>query len=78
MTKKPSTKNLSVMKTPEMREHLEVLKEAFGDQSEATRWALKIAAHILEFGWLAGFEERGKVPQFRVQYKAKKPTKQPA
>jgi hypothetical protein len=59
------------MWTDEMYEDMKILKEAHGDQSEATRWALKIAANILEYGWLAGYEDRGKVPEVRVQYRVK-------
>jgi hypothetical protein len=65
------TKNLSVMWTDEMYEDMKILKEAHGDQSEATRWAFKIAANILEYAWLFGHADRGEVPEMRVQFKAK-------
>ena len=66
-----TVKNLSVMRTDESDKALKTLMETGMDQSTATRWALKFAANVLEFGWLAGFEDRGTVPQIRVQYKAK-------
>lgn len=69
--KKRTTQNLSVMRTDDMDRDLKILKEAHGDQSTATRWALSIAANILEHAWLHGYEDRGKVPQIRVQYRKK-------
>jgi len=69
---KQVVKNLSVMRTEESDRALKILMETGMGQSEATRWALKIAANILEFGWLAGFENRGKIPDMRVQYRVKK------
>lgn len=64
-------KNLSVMRTEESDKALKTIMETGMDQSTATRWALKMVANILEFGWLAGYEDRGTVPQMRVQYKKK-------
>jgi hypothetical protein len=64
-------KNLSVMRTDESDRHLKIIMEALGDQSNATRWALKLAANILEAAWLAGHEDRGKIPDMRVQYRVK-------
>lgn len=64
-------KNLSVMRTDETDRALRILKETGMDQSTATRWALRIAANILEYAWINGHEDRGTVPQMRVQYKAK-------
>ena len=64
-------KNLSVMRTEESDKALKIIMETGMGQSEATRWALKMMANILEYGWLAGFENRGTVPQMRVQYKVK-------
>ena len=69
-----AVKNLSVMRTDESDKALRTLMEAGMDQSKATRWALKIAANILEYGWIAGYEDRGTVPQFRVQYRVKDPS----
>lgn len=66
-----TVKNLSVMRTEESDKALKTLMETGMDQSTATRWALKMMANILEHGWVAGFEDRGTVPQIRVQYKAK-------
>jgi hypothetical protein len=65
------TKNLSVMRTDESDRHLRVIRETGKDQSEATRWALKITANILEYAWLYGHADRGEVPEMRVQFKAK-------
>lgn len=64
-------KNLSVMRTEESDKHLKILMEAYGDQSTATREALKLAARVLEYAWLKGYEERGTVPQMLVQYRKK-------
>lgn len=66
------TKNLSVMRTDESDKALKIIRETGMDQSQATRWALKIAANILEYAWLNGHEDRGVVPQMRVQYRVKK------
>lgn len=68
---KAAVKNLSVMRTEESDKALKIIMEAGMDQSTATRWALKLAANILEYAWLAGYEDRGTVPQMRVQYKKK-------
>lgn len=67
------TKNLSVMRTDESDRALRVIRETGMDQSEATRWALKIAANLLEYAWLFGHADRGTVPDMRVQYKVRKP-----
>ena len=64
-------KNLSVMRTDESDRALKIIRETGMDQSEATRWALKIAANILEYAWLCGFEDRGKVPEMQVYYRKK-------
>lgn len=66
-----AVKNLSVMRTDESDKALKTIMETGMDQSTATRWALKMMANILEYGWLAGYEDRGTVPQFRVQYRVK-------
>jgi hypothetical protein len=66
-----TVKNLSVMRTEESDKALKTIMETGMDQSTATRWALKFAANVLEFGWMAGFEDRGTVPEMRVQYKVK-------
>lgn len=62
-------KNLSVMRTDESDKALKTIMETGMDQSTATRWALKMMANILEYGWLAGFEDRGTIPRMQVQYK---------
>lgn len=67
-----AVKNLSVMRTDESDKALKTIMEAGMDQSTATRWALSLAANILEAAWLAGHEDRGKVPEMRVQYKTKR------
>jgi hypothetical protein len=59
------------MRTDESDRALKIIMEAGMDQSTATRWALKLAANILEHGWIKGYEDRGKVPQIRVQYRKK-------
>jgi hypothetical protein len=59
------------MRTDESDKALKRIMETGMDQSTATRWALELAGNILEFAWLAGFEDRGTVPQMRVQYKVK-------
>jgi hypothetical protein len=64
-------KNLSVMRTDESDKHLKILMEAYKDQSKATREALKLAARILEYAWIAGYADRGTVPDMRVQYRRK-------
>lgn len=64
-------KNLSVMRTDESDRALKILKEAGMDQSTATRWALRLAANIVEYAWLAGYADRGEVPKMRVQYRVK-------
>lgn len=66
-----ATKNLSVMRTDESDRALKTLKETGMSQSEAIRWALRIAANCLEYAWLNGHEERGVVPQMQVRYRAK-------
>jgi hypothetical protein len=65
------TKNLSVMRTDETDRALKILVEAHGDLSSATRWALKIAANMLEYSWLCGFAHRGEVPEMKVYYRKK-------
>jgi hypothetical protein len=64
-------KNLSVPRTDESDRSLKIIMETGKSQSEATRWALKMMANILEHGWLQGYEDRGTVPQMLVQYKVK-------
>lgn len=66
---KQVVKNLSVMRTEESDKALKLIMETGMDQSTATRWALKLAANVLEYAWLCGFEDRGTVPEMRVQYK---------
>ena len=61
-------KNLSVMRTDGSDEALALLMETGMSQSEATRWALSLAANILNQGWAYGYEDRGTVPRIRVQY----------
>lgn len=70
-------KNLSVMRTPASDRHLRIIRETGMSQSEATRWALKIAANCLEMAWANGHEDRGKVPDMRVSYARKDPRPQP-
>lgn len=65
-------KNLSVMRTDETDKALKTLRETGMSQSEATRWALMVAANILEYAWLFGHEDRGTVPEMKVYYKTKK------
>ncbi|WP_395759454.1 hypothetical protein OIE82_27010 [Streptomyces althioticus] len=73
MTQAPGkVKNLSVMRTEESDRALKTIMETGMDQSTATRWALKFAANVLQAAWLAGHEERGKLPEMRVQYKVKR------
>lgn len=64
-------KNLSVMRTDGSDEALDLIKETGMSQSEATRWALSLAANILQYAWVNGYEDRGTVPQIQVQYKVK-------
>lgn len=64
-------KNLSVMRTDDLDKALELIKETGMSQSEATRWALIMAANILQHSWVQGYEDRGKVPQIQVQFKVK-------
>jgi len=64
-------KNLSVMRTDDSDRHLAIIRETGMSQSEATRWALKIAANILRHAWDNGHEDHGVVPKMRVQYRAK-------
>lgn len=64
-------KNLSVMRTDGSDEALELIRETGMSQSEATRWALSLAANILNHAWVYGYEDRGTVPQIQVKYKAK-------
>lgn len=64
-------KNLSVMRTDGSDECLELIRRTGMSQSEATRWAISLAANILQHAWAYGYEEPGKVPQIRVQYKTK-------
>jgi hypothetical protein len=68
-------KNLSVMRTDGSDEALELIKETGMSQSEATRWALSLAANILQHAWVQGYEARGKVPQIQVQFKVKESAK---
>ncbi|WP_371665963.1 hypothetical protein OG306_33075 [Streptomyces sp. NBC_01241] len=64
-------KNLSVMRTDGSDEALELIRETGMTQSEATRWALSLAANILQHAWVYGYEEHGKVPEIQVQFKVK-------
>ncbi|MEU0912117.1 hypothetical protein [Streptomyces althioticus] len=66
-----TVKNHSAMKTDESEKALKILMETGMDQSTAIRWAMKFTANVLEAAWLAGHEDRGTVPQMRVQYKVK-------
>lgn len=68
---KRSSKNLSVLRTDQSDEALRVLKETGMSTSEATRWAMTLAANILKHAWMNGHEERGTVPQMRVQFRLK-------
>ena len=69
---KRTVKNLSVMRTEESDKHLKIIMETGMDQSRATRYALKLTARIFLAAWLAGHEERGRIPDFRVQYRVKR------
>jgi hypothetical protein len=62
-------KNLSVMRTDESDRALKILRETGMSQSEAVRWAMKIAANTLEYAWRGGHAERGVIPQMKVYYK---------
>jgi hypothetical protein len=57
------------MKTEESVRALKVIQEAGMDQSTAIRWAMVLAANILEHAWQHGHEERGTLPDMRVQFK---------
>jgi hypothetical protein len=60
------------MRTEESDKHLKVIRETGMDQSKATRWALMIAANVLEYAWQYGHEDRGVIPEMRVQFRVKK------
>jgi hypothetical protein len=60
------TKNLSVMRTDDLDRNLRVIRETGKGQSEATRWALYVAANILQHAWHNGHAERGTIPEMRV------------
>lgn len=63
-----TTKNLSVMRTDETDRALRIIRQTGMDQSQATRWALTIAANILESAWLYGHEVRGSIPRMKVYF----------
>ncbi|MEU0952776.1 hypothetical protein ABZ353_10600 [Streptomyces niveus] len=59
------------MRTEKSDEDLKLIRETGMSQSEATRWALKVAANLLRFAWEDGYADRGEMPDMRVQYRAK-------
>lgn len=64
-----SVKNHSAMKTEESERALRIIMETGKDQSNAIRWALTIAANLLEHAWVRGHEDRGTIPQMKVYYR---------
>lgn len=61
--------NHSAAPTEESARALRVIRETGMSQSDAIRWALTISANLLEHAWSRGHEDRGVVPQMRVQYR---------
>ncbi|MFC4501780.1 MULTISPECIES: hypothetical protein [Streptomyces] len=66
-------KILSVRRTPKMNGDLATIRQAFGNDTDATQWALKVAANILRYAWMNGHEEPGRIPDMRVSYRPRKP-----
>jgi hypothetical protein len=64
-------KVLSVRRTEKVNDDLATIKQALRGDTEATRWALHIAANILRHAWLNGHEVQGEIPQMRVSYLVK-------
>jgi len=66
-------KVLSVRRDDKLRRALSVIGQTGTSDSDATKWALTIAANILELAWKNGHEEPGVIPDMRVSYRAKGP-----
>jgi hypothetical protein len=60
------------MRTDETDRALKIIRQTGMDQSQATRWALTLAANMLEYAWLCGHADRGSIPQMKVYYQGKR------
>ncbi len=67
-TSRKTPKVLSVRRNPKMNGDLATIRQALGNDTDATQWALNIAANILRYAWLYGHEKPGSIPQMRVSY----------
>ncbi|MCT9077190.1 hypothetical protein [Streptomyces fulvoviolaceus] len=72
MTKK-TPKVLSVRRDWRVNRALGLIRETGMTDSEATKWALTLAANVLELAWKNGHEASGVIPDMRVSYKVKDP-----
>lgn len=62
---------LSVRRDWRLNRALDIIRQTGMTDSDATKWALTLAANILELAWTNGHETTGVVPDMRVSYKAK-------
>lgn len=70
MTKKAS-KVLSVRRDWCLNRALGIIRQTGMSDSDATKWALTLAANILELAWRNGHETAGAIPDMRVSYRGK-------
>ncbi|MGW3122229.1 hypothetical protein ACWDBW_34725 [Streptomyces sp. NPDC001107] len=66
-----TSKVLSVRRDDKLRRALSVIGQTGMSDSDATKWALTIAANILELAWQNGHEAPGAIPDMRVSYRVK-------
>ncbi|MCX5421839.1 hypothetical protein [Streptomyces sp. NBC_00078] len=66
-----TSKVLSVRGDDKLRRALSVIGQTGMSDSDATKWALTVAASILELAWRNGHEELGVIPDLRVSYRVK-------
>ncbi|SDM62572.1 hypothetical protein SAMN04487981_10233 [Streptomyces sp. cf386] len=72
MNAKPP-KVLSVRRDGGLNRALGIIRKTGMSDTDATKWAMTIAANILELAWVNGHEELGVVPDMRVSYRVKGP-----
>ncbi|KUN94509.1 hypothetical protein [Streptomyces caeruleatus] len=66
-----SPKRLSVRRDEKLSRALRVIGHTDMNDSDATKWALNLAANILELAWVNGHEKLGAIPDVRVYYRTK-------
>ncbi|MCL8016478.1 hypothetical protein [Streptomyces sp. AS02] len=66
-------KMLSVRRDERMQRALRVIGQTGMNDTEATKWALHIAANVLALAWMNGHEAVGVIPDMRVSYRVKDP-----